>query len=164
MTRRNVRSPASEESSVEKPWLEDKRRRASDRRAYWSMLAVIGVGLAGAAALIALGIVNAMPKHKFCLVLDENFANGFDSSTWIYEQQTGGFGNHEFQYTTDSTNNTFVSTASSAGHFSVNVIRQTWTKTASPRFRSKTASSTLHLRLPLTPSEKEPCSTAATST
>lgn len=68
----------------------------------WIILGVVGFG-----ALLATGILT-VPKHKYCMVLDEDWSNGINPDVWQHEIQVGGFGNGEFQWTTDSSNNSYV--------------------------------------------------------
>ncbi|KAI8813448.1 concanavalin A-like lectin/glucanase domain-containing protein [Cladochytrium replicatum] len=56
--------------------------------------------------IVWLGI-RGIPNNKYCLVLDEQF-DTFDTKTWSHEFSLGGFGNGEFQYTTDDQENVFV--------------------------------------------------------
>ncbi|CDW97592.1 hypothetical protein, partial [Sporisorium scitamineum] len=95
-------------AEVYKPWLEDKKRRSSDRKAYWVFVVTMSLGLLGAAALMYFAYAS-VPNDKYCLVLDEQFeGNTLNKDIWFHEQETGGFGNNEFEWTTDSTNNSFV--------------------------------------------------------
>jgi beta-glucanase (GH16 family) len=41
-------------------------------------------------------------------VLTDDFSNGLDTSVWTREVRVDGFGHGSFDYTTDSTNNSFV--------------------------------------------------------
>lgn len=97
---------------VPKPWRESKARKTSDRRAYWIFVVAILCGIAGAAGLIYSGVAE-VPKNNYCLVLQDDFnGDAIDTKTWFHEQETGGFGNHEFEWTTDSANNSFVADGS----------------------------------------------------
>ncbi|KAK3335058.1 concanavalin A-like lectin/glucanase domain-containing protein [Neurospora tetraspora] len=82
---------------VEKPWAEKK-----DPKEKWvTIIPLIGifVGLAISGFLIWDGI-RSVVKHKYCLVLDEDWSQGIRDSVWQHEVQLGGFGNGEFQQTT----------------------------------------------------------------
>ncbi|ETS64263.1 hypothetical protein PaG_01510 [Moesziomyces aphidis] len=93
---------------VDKPWLDDKKRKSSDRKAYWIFNISLSLGLIGAAVLMYFAYA-AVPKDKYCLVLDEQFeGNTINKDIWFHEQETGGFGNGQFDWTSDSTNNSFV--------------------------------------------------------
>ena len=43
-----------------------------------------------------------------CLILDDNFSNGLNLDTWTREVRLDGYGNGEFEWTTNSDNNSFV--------------------------------------------------------
>lgn len=93
---------------VDKPWLDDKKRKSSDRKAYWIFNISLSLGLIGAAVLMYFAYA-AVPKDKYCLVLDEQFeGNTINKDIWFHELETGGFGNGQFDWTTDSANNSFV--------------------------------------------------------
>jgi beta-glucanase (GH16 family) len=46
-------------------------------------------------------------KHDLCMELEDNF-NTFDTNVWEHENLMSGFGNGEFEMTSDSSNNSFV--------------------------------------------------------
>lgn len=74
---------------VEKPWLEKK-----DPKEKWvTILPVLGIfiGLAVSGILIWDGL-RSVVKHNYCLVLQEDWSNGFDTNVWTKEVQVGGFG------------------------------------------------------------------------
>ncbi|EST06922.1 Glycoside hydrolase, family 16 [Kalmanozyma brasiliensis GHG001] len=97
-----------EDETPEKPWLETKRRKTHSRRSYWIFIFGLSFGLAGAALLMYFAYA-AVPKGKYCLVLDEQFeGTTINKDIWFHEQETGGFGNNQFDWTTDSANNSFV--------------------------------------------------------
>ena len=97
-----------EGEQAEKPWLESKKRHSSKRKAYWIFVIGVSVGLVGAALLMYFAYA-AVPKGKYCLVLDEQFeGTTINKDIWFHEMETGGFGNKQFDWTTDSTNNSFV--------------------------------------------------------
>jgi hypothetical protein len=78
---------------------------------YWTTLFFILLGLGGAAVLCWQGVTNVpLLNHKLCLVLSEDFSSPtLDTSTWSKDVELGGFGNGEFQMTTDSSSNLFIS-------------------------------------------------------
>ncbi|KZV93954.1 concanavalin A-like lectin/glucanase [Exidia glandulosa HHB12029] len=90
-----------------KPWLEvpDPRVRTS----WWItvFLALVGVGLS---ALLVFNGIRTLPRiGNVCLVLDEEFDGpSLDTSIWTREVNMDGFGNGEFEMTTDSDTNSFV--------------------------------------------------------
>lgn len=94
----------------EKPWLDNKARKRSDKKAYWIFVIAVGFGVLGAALIVYFSGVAMVPNDKYCLVLQDDFnGDSLDTSIWFHEQETGGFGNGEFEWTTDSTNNSYVS-------------------------------------------------------
>lgn len=100
-------APTMLTEKVEKPWLQDKKRKRSDRVAFWTFISAMMTGVVGAALLMYFAWAN-VPRDKYCLVLEENFDGPLNRSIWFHEQETGGFGNGEFEWTTDSINNTFT--------------------------------------------------------
>ncbi|KAJ3128525.1 hypothetical protein HK098_004155 [Nowakowskiella sp. JEL0407] len=66
---------------------------------------VIGILLSG---LYTFWKVKSIPSNKYCLVMEDNF-DQFDLNTWEHEISLGGFGNGQFEYTTNSSKNSFVS-------------------------------------------------------
>ena len=94
----------------DKPWLSDPERGTT--ASYWTTLLFILLGLAGAAILCWQGVSNVLllDQSKLCLVLSEDFSSqDLDTSTWTKDVELGGFGNGEFQMTTDSSSNLFIS-------------------------------------------------------
>ncbi|KLO19430.1 concanavalin A-like lectin/glucanase [Schizopora paradoxa] len=92
--------------NIEKPWLAKR-----DMREYiswvltWSMM----LFCAGAAAVMCLlDARNVKMMGDLCLVLHDDFDNGLNRDVWFHEVDMGGFGNKEFEMTTNSDNNTFV--------------------------------------------------------
>ncbi|KAL4071883.1 concanavalin A-like lectin/glucanase domain-containing protein [Scleroderma citrinum] len=100
-------------STLQKPWLEKKDPHA--RIAYLLTYAVASLGLIAAAARCYFGYKSVqMIKGNLCMVLDEEFDT--DTNTvfasggkWFREVELGGYGNGEFEMTTSSTNNSYVS-------------------------------------------------------
>jgi len=91
-----------------KPWLENKARRKADLKAYWIFVIGCFLGIAAAAGVIYSGVAE-VPKHSYCLVLDEEFSGTtLNTDIWFRELETGGFGNNEFEWTTSSENNSYV--------------------------------------------------------
>lgn len=50
-------------------------------------------------------IIDPYPR---CLLLDDNFSNGLNLDVWTREVRLDGYGNGEFEWTTNSDNNSFV--------------------------------------------------------
>ena len=93
----------------DKPWL--SKREPGTMASYWTTLLLILLGLGGAAVLCWQGVTNVpLLNNKLCLVLSEDFSSpDLDTSTWTKDVELGGFGNGEFQMTTDSSSNLFIS-------------------------------------------------------
>ncbi|KAI1162935.1 concanavalin A-like lectin/glucanase domain-containing protein [Nemania serpens] len=89
---------------VEKPWL----AKADPKEKWVTILPVLGilVGLGISGFLIWDGI-RSVVKHKYCVVLEDNFET-FNNDVWTKEVQVGGFGNGEFQQTTNTDENVYV--------------------------------------------------------
>lgn len=91
-----------------KPWTENTKRKKTDRKAYWIFVLTVMLGVAGSVVLIYFAYAS-VPKDKYCLVLEDNFDSPtINRDIWTHEIQTGGFGNGQFEWTTDSTNNSFI--------------------------------------------------------
>ncbi|KAJ1329596.1 gram-negative bacteria-binding protein 1 [Microdochium nivale] len=90
----------------EQPWLGDKRLKAWKRNNYVVYGAmVIAIGAIGAFGYY--GTVRGVPKHDYCLILDENFQS-LNPEIWNHEVQVDGFGTGSFDWTTDDSKNAFV--------------------------------------------------------
>jgi len=89
----------------EQPWISDKRLKRTRYNSYIVYgLMVLGLGIAG---YLCYNAVASVPKHNYCLVLDENFQT-LDSSIWNHEVQVDGFGTGSFEWTTTDSANSFV--------------------------------------------------------
>ncbi|KPV73980.1 glycoside hydrolase family 16 protein [Rhodotorula graminis WP1] len=90
------------------PWFDTPVGKSTLRKTRWTCLGFSSPGLLSAAALIVTAWLS-VPKHEYCLVLNEQFdGDTLDSSIWHHEVQVGGFGNGEFEMTTTSPNNSYV--------------------------------------------------------
>jgi hypothetical protein len=74
---------------VEKPWT----KQANPKEKWVTILPIIGIvlGLAISGFLVWDGI-RSVVKHKYCLVLEDTFANGLNDKVWMKEVQVNGFG------------------------------------------------------------------------
>ncbi|KAK7737295.1 hypothetical protein SLS53_006598 [Cytospora paraplurivora] len=91
---------------VVKPWTKEPK----DPKEKWvTIIPLIGlmVGLCVAAFIIWDGL-RSVVNHKYCMVLEEDWSQGFRSDIWQAEIKVGGFGNGEFEMTTDAPENLFV--------------------------------------------------------
>lgn len=95
-------------SKEEKPWL--KQRDCRDRASWWLTFVAMFLGIGGAAVLCFFGYSNVLllKDSDLCMVLDESFDQLDLQNTWSRDVELGGFGNGEFQMTTDSSDNLFV--------------------------------------------------------
>lgn len=81
-----------------------------DPREKWvTIIPMIGllIGLAIAGFLVWDGL-RTVVNHKYCPVYVDDFSQGFDSKIWTKEVEVGGFGNGEFEQTTNTEENVFV--------------------------------------------------------
>ncbi|EJD07749.1 uncharacterized protein FOMMEDRAFT_116159 [Fomitiporia mediterranea MF3/22] len=93
-------------SMSEKPWM--RQRQKGERAAWWVTFCIMWIGIAVGAVVIFFGFSNVEKINRpLCSVLDENF-NTFDTNTWTKNVSLGGFGNGEFQMTTDSSDNLYI--------------------------------------------------------
>ncbi|TQS38374.1 hypothetical protein Golomagni_01120 [Golovinomyces magnicellulatus] len=90
---------------LEKPWKGKK-----DPKENWVFILpliglVIGFGIAG---FLVYNGLSSVIHHKYCLVLDDDFSNGFNTEIWSQEAEVGGFGNGQFEQTTLTDENVYV--------------------------------------------------------
>ncbi|KAF2017221.1 glycoside hydrolase family 16 protein [Aaosphaeria arxii CBS 175.79] len=99
------RSRRIKKGEIERPWLEKR-----DPKEKWvTIIPIIGilVGLGVAGVLIWEGL-RAVSQHKYCQVLDEDFSRGLNNKIWTKEVEVGGYGNGQFEMTTNSNENVFI--------------------------------------------------------
>ncbi|TFY58030.1 hypothetical protein EVJ58_g6670 [Rhodofomes roseus] len=90
---------------IEKPWTSDKDVYV--RISWWVTLAVAMIGVIGGAIRCYFGWRDVPRVGNLCLIMQDDF-NTFDQNIWTRDVEMGGFGNGEFEMTTDSSNNSFV--------------------------------------------------------
>ncbi|KZT25600.1 glycoside hydrolase family 16 protein [Neolentinus lepideus HHB14362 ss-1] len=92
----------------DKPWV--GRKDGWARASYWlTVLGVlVGLGCAGVICWRGYAGVHILKDAQLCLVLDEEFDTLDTTNTWNYDVELGGFGNGEFQMTTDSSTNIYT--------------------------------------------------------
>ncbi|KAF2873258.1 concanavalin A-like lectin/glucanase domain-containing protein [Massariosphaeria phaeospora] len=98
------RSRRIKKGEVERPYL-----RRKDPREFWvDAIPIIGfiIGLAICGLLIWDG-VRRVAHHKYCEVLNDNFTS-WDDKVWTKEVEVGGFGNGQFEMTTNTNENVWV--------------------------------------------------------
>ncbi|CAK4031588.1 glycoside hydrolase family 16 [Lecanosticta acicola] len=90
---------------VEKPWLDKK-----DPREKWlTIIPIVGMVLGiGLACFLIYEGMQTVTNHVYCPVLDENFAGGINPKVWTKEVEVGGFGNGQFEQTTNTDENAFI--------------------------------------------------------
>ncbi|KAJ4368954.1 hypothetical protein N0V83_006036 [Neocucurbitaria cava] len=98
------KSSRVKKGEVERPWLDKK-----DPRDKWNTIFPVAGLVLG---LIVVGIliwdaIRSTPMHKYCEVLNENFTS-WNSSVWTYEVEVGGYGNGQFEMTTNTDENVFI--------------------------------------------------------
>ncbi|KAH8113143.1 putative member of glycoside hydrolase family GH16 [Phellopilus nigrolimitatus] len=96
------------DDTIEKPWLAKPSPRA--RAAYWLTFCFALIGVIGSFLRIYFGAKDVqLIKGNLCMVMEDDF-NGskIDESIWAWEVQMDGFGNGEFEMTTNTPNNSFV--------------------------------------------------------
>lgn len=92
--------------TIEKPWTTEKD--VQGRLAYWITYFVAALGIAGGVLRCYFAWKDVPRVGNLCLVMQDDF-NTFDTDhTWFREVDMGGFGNGEFEMTTNSPNNSFV--------------------------------------------------------
>ncbi|KAK0284527.1 hypothetical protein LTR35_000863 [Friedmanniomyces endolithicus] len=89
----------------ERPWLDRK-----DPKEKWVTIIpligiAIGLGLAG--FLIYEGL-QSVSNHVYCPVLTETFSEGLNNKVWTKEVELGGYGNGQFEWTTNTDENAFI--------------------------------------------------------
>ncbi|WPG97900.1 Beta-1,3-glucan-binding protein [Acrodontium crateriforme] len=91
---------------AERPWLDKK-----DPKEKWvTIIPLIGIflGLALSGFLVYEGL-QTVTNHVYCPVLNEDFSSGgLDSKVWTKEVEVGGFGNGQFEETTNTDENAFI--------------------------------------------------------
>ncbi|KAH8107555.1 hypothetical protein DFH11DRAFT_1170417 [Phellopilus nigrolimitatus] len=93
-------------SMSEKPWVTQKEKW--EGAAWWVTFCIMWVGVAVGAVLCFFGFRGVQKiEQNLCSVLDDDFST-FDTNTWHADVELGGFGNGEFQMTTDTSENLYI--------------------------------------------------------
>ncbi|EMD36047.1 glycoside hydrolase family 16 protein [Gelatoporia subvermispora B] len=92
--------------TIEKPWLSEKD--VYGRLAYWITYGVAFLGVIGGALRCYFDWRNIQRLGNICLVMDDQFDTFDTDFTWFQEVDMSGYGNGEFEMTTNSPNNSFV--------------------------------------------------------
>ncbi|KAF8589547.1 glycoside hydrolase family 16 protein [Ramaria rubella] len=95
------------QGKVHKPWLEKRDWRV--KASWWITVLTALAGVGASIAVCILGYRSVpMIESNLCPVLDDDF-NTFDTvNTWHQEVDMSGYGNGEFEMTTNSPNNSYV--------------------------------------------------------
>ncbi|KAK4995303.1 hypothetical protein LTR66_004844 [Elasticomyces elasticus] len=104
-SQRYFHSRRIKKGEVERPWLDRK-----DPKEKWvTIIPIIGIfiGLAVSGFLVWDGL-RTVVNHVYCPVLDETFSGGLNSKVWTKEVEVGGFGNGQFEQTTNTDENAFI--------------------------------------------------------
>lgn len=91
--------------NVEKPWLTSK-----DPKEKWiTIIPILGllVGF-GLSAILVWDGLKSVVNHKYCEVYSTDFSEGLDEDAWTKEAEVGGYGNKQFEQTTNTDENIFV--------------------------------------------------------
>ncbi|KAI9805036.1 MAG: hypothetical protein M1833_006340 [Piccolia ochrophora] len=99
------RSRRVHKGEMERPWLSRK-----DPKEKWVTILpiigiIIGIGLAG---LLVWDGLRTVVTNEYKLVMDESFNGGLNEKIWTKEVEVGGFGNGQFEQTTNTDENAFV--------------------------------------------------------
>ncbi|OCB92028.1 hypothetical protein A7U60_g659 [Sanghuangporus baumii] len=93
-------------SMSEKPWI--KNREKGERAAWWLTFCIMWLGVAVGVVVIFFDFIGVRKiDGNLCSVLDEDFSS-FNTDTWAKNISLGGYGNGEFQMTTDSSDNLYI--------------------------------------------------------
>ncbi|EPS96752.1 hypothetical protein FOMPIDRAFT_57748 [Fomitopsis schrenkii] len=90
---------------IEKPWTTDKDAYVTT--SYWVTIGVAFIGVIGGALRCHFGWKDVPRIGNVCLIMEDDF-NTLDKTIWTHDVEMGGFGNGDFEITTDSTNNSYV--------------------------------------------------------
>lgn len=89
-------------------WLNSKEAKRIQTKNKRVVLIGVMMGVAAMIAVVLDGVLRVDKQDKLCLVMDDDFSNGFNKTTWTHEVQVGGYGTGAFDWTTDSEANSFV--------------------------------------------------------
>ncbi|KAI5363829.1 putative glycoside hydrolase family 16, concanavalin A-like lectin/glucanase domain superfamily [Septoria linicola] len=111
LSNRYFRSRRVRKDQMESPKsLRNHKKKSIFQRQSWLIPCLgifVGVGITG--VLIYLGLQDQKHAGKFCPVFMEDFSSGeLSPNIWTAEQQVGGYGNGEFEQTTDDPDVLFV--------------------------------------------------------
>ncbi|KAF1942004.1 concanavalin A-like lectin/glucanase [Clathrospora elynae] len=98
------RSRRVKKEKIEQPWLEK-----TDPRQKWTNIFplvgfIIGLGVVG---IFLWDSVRTVARHSYCEVFHDNFTS-LNPSVWTKEVEVGGYGNGQFEMTTNTDENVFI--------------------------------------------------------
>ena len=105
LANRYFRSRRIDKNNIEKPWLAKKDPRQRWLSLFPAIGLLLGVLLSG--YLVYDGL-SSVETPEYCSVYEDDFANGFDEKIWTKEVEVGGFGNGQFEQTTNTDENIFI--------------------------------------------------------
>jgi len=101
------RSRRIRKENIEKPWLKEGK----DRHQKWqTLIPMLGlfVGLSIGAFMVYDGWTS-VPEHRYCIVYEDDFSSGqLNEDVWTKEAEVGGYGNGQFEQTTVTEENVYV--------------------------------------------------------
>lgn len=89
-------------------WLNSKEAKRIQSKNKRVVLIGVLMGVAAMVAVVLDGVLRVEKQDKLCLVMDDDFSNGLNKTTWHHEVEVSGFGTGSFEWTTASDANTFV--------------------------------------------------------
>ena len=92
-------------SPIEKPWLNNKDPWAT--ASWWITAGLFFLGVAGSAVLAFFGVWTTPKLGNICQVMHDDF-NSLDTGLWQFQSELGGFGNGEFEMTTQESKNAYT--------------------------------------------------------
>ena len=90
---------------IEKPWLNKSDPWVT--ASWWITVGLFCLGVAGSAVLVFFGVWTTPKLGKLCQVMHDDF-NSLDTGLWQLESELGGFGNDEFEMTTQDPKNAYT--------------------------------------------------------
>ncbi|KAK0388885.1 hypothetical protein NLU13_5128 [Sarocladium strictum] len=95
---------------IQKGTIERPELNIKDPRRIW-LTAIPSLGII--VGLIAIGLLSwagyaSVNNYEYCKVFTDDFSSGFNSTIWNKQVEVGGYGNGEFELTTNDEENIFV--------------------------------------------------------
>ncbi|KAH7392680.1 concanavalin A-like lectin/glucanase domain-containing protein [Pyrenochaeta sp. MPI-SDFR-AT-0127] len=98
------RSRRVKKGEVERPWLDNPDPRERWGNVFPLVGLILGLMMTG---LFVWDGVRSVPVHKYCEVFSDDFST-WNTSVWTKEVELGGYGNGQFEMTTDTDENVFI--------------------------------------------------------